>query len=261
MDGPALGPSPRPTALNPIVADCSILGYAIAVFDHCSTIRPADSGGRRCFESWAVPSGSATASRGATCSTSARSGCWGSGCGTVLAGAGRGRRWRSRRRACRASAGPSRASCCSCTARRASSRRSTPSPRRPQEIRGEFGCIASSVPGLNVCERLPRLSQVMDKVTLIRSVTHPYPIHGVAFATTGIPADRRRAGAESPRHRATGRSSARRWIIVDGRRLAEGRGPAVADPAQPGAAVGVQQPTGGRGAPLGPVWRVPGPGV
>src|SRR5262249_47801341 len=62
-----------------------------------------------------------------------------------------------------------------------------PKPEAPQEIRGEFGCIASSVPGLNVCERLPRLSQVMDKVTLIRSVTHPYPIHGVAFATTGSP--------------------------------------------------------------------------
>ncbi len=27
----------------------------------------------------------------------------------------------------------------------------------------------------------------MDKVTLIRSVSHPYPIHGVAYATTGIP--------------------------------------------------------------------------
>ena len=61
-----------------------------------------------------------------------------------------------------------------------------PKPEAPEEIRGEFGCIASSVPGLNVCDRLPRLSQVMDKVTLIRSVTHPYPIHGVAFATTGI---------------------------------------------------------------------------
>jgi hypothetical protein len=27
----------------------------------------------------------------------------------------------------------------------------------------------------------------MDKVTLLRSVSHEYPIHGVAFATTGIP--------------------------------------------------------------------------
>jgi hypothetical protein len=62
-----------------------------------------------------------------------------------------------------------------------------PKPDAPLEIRGEFGCIPSSVAGLNVCERLPRLAQVMDKVSLIRSVTHPYPIHGVAYATTGIP--------------------------------------------------------------------------
>ncbi|HZW34437.1 MAG TPA: DUF1501 domain-containing protein, partial [Isosphaeraceae bacterium] len=62
-----------------------------------------------------------------------------------------------------------------------------PKPDAPVEIRGEFGCIRSSVPGLNVCDQLPRLAQVMDKVTLIRSVSHPYPIHGVAFATTGIP--------------------------------------------------------------------------
>jgi hypothetical protein len=62
-----------------------------------------------------------------------------------------------------------------------------PKPDAPVEVRGEFGCIASSVPGLSVCERLPRLAQVMDKVTLIRSVTHPYPIHGVAYATTSNP--------------------------------------------------------------------------
>ncbi len=62
-----------------------------------------------------------------------------------------------------------------------------PKPDAPVEIRGEFGCIPSSVPGLNICDRLPRLSQVMDKVSLIRSVSHAYPIHGVAFATTSNP--------------------------------------------------------------------------
>ena len=62
-----------------------------------------------------------------------------------------------------------------------------PKPDAPVEVRGELGCIPSSVAGLNVCERLPRLAQVMDKVSLIRSVSHPYPIHGVAYATTGIP--------------------------------------------------------------------------
>jgi hypothetical protein len=62
-----------------------------------------------------------------------------------------------------------------------------PKPDAPVEIRGELSSIASSVPGLSVCERLPRLAQVMDKLTVIRSVSHPYPIHGVAYATTGIP--------------------------------------------------------------------------
>src|SRR4029079_14638945 len=28
---------------------------------------------------------------------------------------------------------------------------------------------------------------VMDKTTVIRSLTHPYPLHGVAFALTGVP--------------------------------------------------------------------------
>ena len=45
----------------------------------------------------------------------------------------------------------------------------------------------SSVPGLDVCEGLPRLARVMDKVSVIRSVSHPFPVHGVAYATTGNP--------------------------------------------------------------------------
>jgi hypothetical protein len=57
----------------------------------------------------------------------------------------------------------------------------------PVEIRGELGGIRSSLPGCDVCELLPHTARVMDKVTVVRSMTHPYPIHGVAFATTGIP--------------------------------------------------------------------------
>src|SRR4029079_19305462 len=62
-----------------------------------------------------------------------------------------------------------------------------PKPAAPVEVRGELGTIPTAVPGLDVCERLPRLARVMDRVTVIRSLTHPYPIHGVAFALTGIP--------------------------------------------------------------------------
>jgi hypothetical protein len=63
-----------------------------------------------------------------------------------------------------------------------------PKPNAPVEIRGELGQIASSLPGCDVCELLPNFAKVMDRTTVLRSVTHPYPLHGVAYALTGVPA-------------------------------------------------------------------------
>jgi hypothetical protein len=60
-------------------------------------------------------------------------------------------------------------------------------PDAPVEIRGELKPIRSSLPGCDVCELMPLAAQVMDRVTVVRSVTHKYPIHGVAYATTGVP--------------------------------------------------------------------------
>lgn len=60
-------------------------------------------------------------------------------------------------------------------------------PSAPLEIRGELKPIRSSLPGLDVCELLPNLAKVMHQVTVVRSLTHPYPIHGVAYALTGVP--------------------------------------------------------------------------
>jgi hypothetical protein len=60
-------------------------------------------------------------------------------------------------------------------------------PDAPEEIRGELGSIKSTLPGCDVCELLPHTSRVMHNVTVVRSVTHKYPIHGVAYATTSIP--------------------------------------------------------------------------
>jgi hypothetical protein len=62
-----------------------------------------------------------------------------------------------------------------------------PKPDAPAEVRGELGSIATSLPGLRICELLPRIARVMNKVTVVRSVTHPYPVHGVAYAVTGMP--------------------------------------------------------------------------
>ena len=59
-------------------------------------------------------------------------------------------------------------------------------PDAPAEIRGELGSIRSSLPGCDVCELLPNMARVMNRTTVVRSMTHPYPIHGVAYAVTGI---------------------------------------------------------------------------
>ena len=61
-----------------------------------------------------------------------------------------------------------------------------PKPEMP-DVQGEMKSIATNVPGLHVCDHLPRLAKVMDKVTVVRSMTHPYPVHGLAYAVTGLP--------------------------------------------------------------------------
>src|SRR6187549_620438 len=40
----------------------------------------------------------------------------------------------------------------------------------PSEIRGEFKPIPTSVPGIQICEHLPKLAKMMDKFTLICSM-------------------------------------------------------------------------------------------
>jgi hypothetical protein len=60
-------------------------------------------------------------------------------------------------------------------------------PDAPVEVRGELKPIRSRLPGCDVCELLPNAAHVMDRVTVVRSMTHPFPIHGVAYATTGVP--------------------------------------------------------------------------
>jgi hypothetical protein len=43
-------------------------------------------------------------------------------------------------------------------------------PDAPKEFRGEFKPIDTKVPGIQVCEHLPRLAGMMDKLTIIRSI-------------------------------------------------------------------------------------------
>ena len=62
-----------------------------------------------------------------------------------------------------------------------------PKPEAPVEIRGELGAIPTAAPGISICDHLPRVAQVMDRVTVVRSVTHPYPLHCVCYSASGIP--------------------------------------------------------------------------
>src|SRR4051794_12570831 len=50
-------------------------------------------------------------------------------------------------------------------------------PGAPDNIRGEFRPIATRVPGLHVCERLPLVSQQIHRLALVRSVTHGITDH------------------------------------------------------------------------------------
>ncbi len=53
-------------------------------------------------------------------------------------------------------------------------------PHAPAEVRGEFKPIATSVPGLSICEHLPHMARSMHKVALIRSMHHQNRLHDSA---------------------------------------------------------------------------------
>jgi hypothetical protein len=53
-------------------------------------------------------------------------------------------------------------------------------PDAPLEIRGEFRPVATRMPGIELCEHLPRLAQQTDKLCFVRSMTHAMNVHGPA---------------------------------------------------------------------------------
>ncbi len=53
-------------------------------------------------------------------------------------------------------------------------------PDAPREVRGEFKDIATRVPGLRICEHLPLLAKVADKLAIVRSLHHGMNDHNAA---------------------------------------------------------------------------------
>ncbi|MBY0526184.1 MAG: DUF1501 domain-containing protein [Gemmataceae bacterium] len=60
-------------------------------------------------------------------------------------------------------------------------------PEAPEGIRGEFKPIDTKLEGCRISEHLPKMAQVTDKTTIIRSLYHTIPNHGpgTVWMTTG----------------------------------------------------------------------------
>ncbi len=58
-----------------------------------------------------------------------------------------------------------------------------PKPEAPANVRGEFSPIATNVPGIQVSEMFPQFARRVDRVTLLRSVTHDDTVHTSAGYT------------------------------------------------------------------------------
>src|SRR3954469_10129621 len=64
-----------------------------------------------------------------------------------------------------------------------------PKPAAPSEYRGPYKPIATTVPGVQFCELLPRQAKVAHRCTLVRSIVHSGPCHdsGPQQLFTGFP--------------------------------------------------------------------------
>lgn len=62
-----------------------------------------------------------------------------------------------------------------------------PKPDAPIEVRGDFKAIPTKLDGVQICEHLPRTAHIMDRVALVRALTHDLGNHdtGSHYLLTG----------------------------------------------------------------------------
>src|SRR5579884_3200237 len=61
-------------------------------------------------------------------------------------------------------------------------------PEAPAEIRGEFKPIATKVPGLQICELMPKVASIADKFAFIRTLVGSAGAHDAFQCQSGFPA-------------------------------------------------------------------------
>jgi Protein of unknown function (DUF1214)/Protein of unknown function (DUF1501) len=62
-----------------------------------------------------------------------------------------------------------------------------PKPDAPLERRGDFGSIPTRLAGIRACEHLPRIASSIDRMCLVRSMSHSSNNHAVSVALSGLP--------------------------------------------------------------------------
>ena len=63
-----------------------------------------------------------------------------------------------------------------------------PKPDAPEQIRGKWSAASTAVPGTMICDQLPKLSRLTDRLAIIRSMTHEFNNHSNLYTLTGYPA-------------------------------------------------------------------------
>src|SRR3954452_24958692 len=68
-----------------------------------------------------------------------------------------------------------------------------PKPDRPLQNRGPFGVIATRLPGVSLCEHLPKQAAMLDRFTILRSVDAQHSNHepNKVFQTANLEAEPR----------------------------------------------------------------------
>lgn len=76
-----------------------------------------------------------------------------------------------------------------------------PKPDAPAEIRGEFATIGTTIPGVSICEHLPKLAQQTNRWSILRTMAHLEHNHLLAthVALTGRPTPIPRGGSDLDR--------------------------------------------------------------
>src|SRR4029077_16920686 len=58
-------------------------------------------------------------------------------------------------------------------------------PDAPVEVRGDFKPIKTNVPGIEICEHMPRQARLADKLTIVRNMKFTGDNHSGEQLTTG----------------------------------------------------------------------------